>query len=273
MNFLINGMKQSFNMYNFENKNVLVTGGSTGIGAEIVRQFFLAGANIYVISRSKKKLNEISASLKTLNTKGGFTMFPLDVTDLKAFKNYLNTENTNGISFDVMVNSAGIYPKIKLIDTKEEDWDKIINVNLRSAFFISKYMARHMMATGGGSIINIASFAAEVPSVGSGVYAASKAGLNSLVKSMASEWAPYNIRVNALNPGVIRTEMTQKLINKKGEDMLKQIALNRFGNPSEVAETVLFIASEASSYITGEIINVTGGKLITQDPRQAWETE
>lgn len=260
-------------IHNFENKNVLVTGGSTGIGAEIVKHFFLAGANVHVISRSEKKLNKTSTSLKTVNTKGRLTMFPLDVTDLNAFRDYLNAENNNGVNFDVMVNSAGIYPQIKLIDTKEEDWDRIMNLNLRSLFFISKYMARDMMASGGGSIINIASFAAEVPSVGSGVYAASKAALNALIKSMASEWAPYNIRVNAVNPGVIRTEMTQKLINKIGDDMLKQIALNRFGEPSEVAETVLFIASRASSYITGEIINVTGGKLITQDPRQAWTTE
>jgi len=260
-------------MYDFQNKNVLITGGSSGIGAEIAKQFLLAGANVHIISRSKKKLTELSSILKMENVKGLLAVTPLDIIDLKSFHTFLNTKKVNGTFFNVMVNSVGIYPQIKLIDTKQEDWDLIMNVNLRSVFFISKYMAQHMIENKSGSIINIGSFSSELPSVGSGVYAASKAALNNLVKSMASEWAPYNIRVNALNPGVIKTEITQELINKRGKDMLKQIALNRFGEPSEVAETVLFIASEASSYITGETINVTGGKLITQDPQQAWKNK
>jgi len=266
-------IKDTTIVYNFEQSNVIVTGGSTGIGAETVKQFLLAGANVYALSRSEQKLSILSDQINLLNIQSNFITAPLDVRNISEFKRFIDIERKNGVEFDILINSAGIYPNFKLSGIEEVHWDLIMDINLKSVFFNSQTFVNSLTKDRGGSIINIVSFASLLPSFGNGVYSASKAALANLIKSMASEWAPKAIRVNGINPGVIKTDMTKSVIEKNAENMLEKIALKRFGEPREVSNLILFLASKASSYITGEIINITGGKLITQNPQEAWVIE
>jgi len=255
----------------FKGKRVLIIGGSRGIGMSSAILFAELGAEVYVIARTGKKLEELVRRGIDEGFPGNINSSVQDINNLDYFNKWFDGITRKGLIFDILVNSAGIYPHKPLIEVEEVDWDTTFSTNLRSIFFISQHIARHMKRHKGGAIINIVSFSSKIPSVNTGIYAATKSALVSLNKSMASEWAPYNIRVNGIHPGVIRTALTEPLINQKGDLLKTQIAMQRFGSPEEVAEVVLFLASQSSAYITGEVINVTGGKFITQNPHQAWD--
>jgi len=244
--------------FDFNGKNAVITGASRGIGFAIANAFLDSGANIINMSKSPK---EIKNSLK-------YRSVYLDVTDIDSVKNWI-VSFTKKKNIDVWINNAGVCPNSNLLDVSEEQWDSIFNTNAKSLFFISASVAEHMKKHRKGVIINASSFAAFIPSIGSGIYAASKAAVNSLTKSMAAEWAPYGIRVNSYCPGVIATDMTKDIIAKKKEKLRESIALPRFGNPEEIAQLVLFLCSDAASYITGANIEVTGGKLIVQNQYDA----
>ncbi|MPM91017.1 3-oxoacyl-[acyl-carrier-protein] reductase FabG [bioreactor metagenome] len=170
---------------------------------------------------------------------------------------------------DVFINNAGIYPQAFLKDMSTKDFEKTISVNLKSVFICSK-AAFNCMKDAGGVLIQAASYAALIPSAGSGAYAASKAAVVSLTKTMAAEFAPYGIRVNGFIPGVIATGMTQGVINEKSDELNQAIALHRLGEPEDVAKAVSFLASDESSYMTGTFIEVSGGKLCVQNPHAPW---
>jgi NAD(P)-dependent dehydrogenase (short-subunit alcohol dehydrogenase family) len=258
-------------IYSFKEKRVLIIGGSGGIGMSSAISFAKLGADVFVIARTGKKLEELVNRGIDEGFAGNIQSSVQDINNLDYFNKWFDGITKKGLVFDVLVNSAGIYPHKTLFEVEEFDWDNTFSTNLRSIFFITQHIARHMKRHKGGVIINIASFASKIPSVNTGIYAATKSALVSLIKSMASEWAPHNIRVNGINPGVIRTTLTEPLINQKGDLLKTPIAMQRFGSPEEVADVVLFLASQSSAYITGEVINVTGGKFITQNPYQAWD--
>ena len=244
--------------FDFKEKNVVITGASQGIGLAIANSFLDSGANVINLSKSPK---EIKNSQK-------YQFVQLDVTDIKSMKNWI-ASFTKKKKIDVWINNAGLYPQAKLLDVSEEQWDKTFDTNLKSLFFISAFVAKHMGGKRKGVIINASSIAAFIPSIGNGIYGASKAAVSSLTKSMAAEWAPYGIRVNSYCPGVIMTHMTKSMIAKKKGKLLEPIALSRFGNPDEVAQLVLFLCSDAASYITGANVEITGGKLIVQNQYDA----
>ena len=245
--------------FDFKRKTVVITGASQGIGLAIANAFLESNAYVVNLSRSPPKNNKKASN---------YIFVQQDITNIGSVKKWVS-DFTKVRKIDIWINNAGIYSQSKLLEVSQEEWDRTFATNLRSLFFLSTYAAGHMKNNKKGIIMNASSFAAVMPSVNSGIYAATKAAVVSLTKSMAAEWAPYGIRVNSYCPGVILTNMTKGLIAKKGEKLLGPIALSRFGKPEEVAKAVLFLCSDAASYITGINLEVTGGKFIVQNQQDA----
>lgn len=244
-------------------KTVLVTGAGGGLGQGIAQRFLQAGCRVVLVGR-----NEIT--WPTEAERDNCTQIRSDIRNLESLEQWLSEWESAGKAVEILVNNAGVIEEGPLLDYPSEAWDSTFDVNLKATFQLSQMFARHMRNDRGGSIINAASYAATLPALYSGVYAASKSALVSLTRSMAAEWAPYGIRVNAYSPGVVRTPMTEPRLVQHESQMLEAISLNRLGTIDEIANVVLFLASSASSYITGANIDVSGGKLIIQNPGAAW---
>ncbi|NLC04834.1 MAG: 3-oxoacyl-[acyl-carrier-protein] reductase [Tissierellia bacterium] len=242
-------------------KIALVTGGSRGIGREIALALAKEGNNIAISygnnkDRAMEVVNEIkSFGVDAIAVKSDVSISE-DVTNLvKSVEESLGT-------VDILVNNAGITKDNLLIRMTEEDWDKVMDVNLKGVFLCTKAVSRSMMKKRYGKIINITSVVGITGNAGQGNYAASKAGVIGFTKSMAKELASRGIRVNAVAPGFIQTDMTDVLKEEIKADMLKIIPLNTMGNPSDIANLVVFLASEKSDYITGQVIKIDGGMAI-----------
>lgn len=244
-------------------KRVVVTGAGRGIGQAIAEAFLTAGSRVAVVARDDVSWldGHMGAEVDVIRC---------DIRDPAPLQAWLDRLERDGGGVDIVVNNAGHIVKCALIDCPEGDFDAVFSVNTRATFFLSQMFARHMRRRGGGVIVCTGSYAATLASLDYGVYAASKAALASLTRSMAAEWAPFGIRVNAISPGVIPTRMTAPALETNEARMLEQISLRRVGAPEEVAAVALFLASDASSYMTGADIDVSGGKLIIQNPGAAW---
>ncbi len=239
-------------------KNCLITGGSRGIGRSIAEYFSTLGANVAITyARSKDAADEVVEVLK----KNGVEAMSLqaDAVDFEKAEEVINTVVSEWGSLDVVVNNAGITKDNLILRMNEEQWDAVINTNLKSVFNYSKAATKPMMRARGGSIINIGSVVGISGNAGQSNYAASKAGIIGFTKSFAKELASRNIRANVVAPGYIMTEMTGTLDEKVLESIKEETPLGRAGNPEEVASSVAFLASDLSSYITGETIRVDGG--------------
>jgi len=239
-------------------KNCLITGGSRGIGRSIAEYFSTLGANVAITyARSKDAAEEVVEVLK----KNGVEAMSLqaDAVDFEKAEEVINTIVSEWGSLDVVVNNAGITKDNLILRMNEEQWDAVINTNLKSVFNYSKAATKPMMRAKGGSIINIGSVVGISGNAGQSNYAASKAGIIGFTKSFAKELASRNIRANVVAPGYIMTEMTGTLDEKVLESIKEETPLGRAGNPEEVASSVAFLASDLSSYITGETIRVDGG--------------
>ncbi|MFI4853319.1 MAG: 3-oxoacyl-ACP reductase FabG [Candidatus Makana argininalis] len=239
---------------NFKNKIVLITGARKGIGLSIVKKFLILGAFIIGTSKSCSGVNFIN---KYLGKKG--VGIKLNVTKKKSIKNFLKKIRTEFKYIDILINNIGIIFDNLLLNMKEHDWRSVIDINLNSVFLISKYIIKLMIKKKYGRIINIGSFIGSIGNIGQSNYSASKAGLIGLSKSLSYEVASMGITVNVISPGFIITDMTKSLTLNKRKYFLSKIPMNRFGLPEEISNVVIFIASEESSYITGEVINVNGG--------------
>lgn len=236
----------------------LVTGGSRGIGRACSLALAQAGAEVIVnyvsnAERAKAVCDEIAAH-------GGKALpVKFDVGDPAQTKTALETVLKDRKAITILVNNAGVTRDGLMMRYSVDDWDSVLDTNLRGAFLVSQAVIRGMMKERKGSIINLSSIVGIVGNPGQAAYCASKAGLIGLTKAMAKELAPRNIRVNAVAPGLIETDMTDKLTAEQKEAMLKSIPLARVGSPEEIAQAVVFLASPASSYITGQTIVVDGG--------------
>ena len=244
-------------------KRVVVTGASQGIGMGLAQAFHREGCHVVAIARGPIDWANGWAGdrLETVRA---------DVRDLSTLRAWLADATRDGTGIDVLVNNAGHLSASPLLECSPEEFDEMFGVNTRATFFLSQLFAEHMRTRGGGVILNIASYAATLASIPYGVYAASKAAIVSLTRSMAAEWAPLGIRVNALSPGVIPTRMTEPALSRHEARMLESISLHRVGTVNEVADTALFLASDRSSYLTGVNLDVSGGKLLVQNPNAAW---
>ncbi|RKD34400.1 3-oxoacyl-[acyl-carrier-protein] reductase [Thermohalobacter berrensis] len=246
---------------NLEGKVALVTGGSRGIGKAIALKLASAGANIVInYSRNDKKAKEVIKEVEDLGRKG--IAIQADVSKLDQAQELINKAIEKFGKIDILVNNAGITRDNLLMRMSEDEWDDVISVNLKGAFNVTKSIIRKMLRQKSGSIINIASVVGLSGNAGQCNYAASKAGLVGFTKSVAKEVAKKNVRVNAIAPGFIQTDMTDKLPDKVKDEYIKKIPLNRFGETEDIANAVLFLASDMSKYITGQVLVVDGGMLM-----------
>jgi 3-oxoacyl-[acyl-carrier protein] reductase len=242
-------------------RTIVVTGGSKGIGRAICKAFAAPGVTIYFNFNSpettgQKTSEEISAA-------GGIAKgMRVDVSSETEVTNFFNTIIDDTGRIDVLVNNAGIAKDTLLLRMKEKDWDDVIRVNLKGTFNCTKAAAKTMLKQRYGRIINIASIAGVAGNPGQANYAASKAGIIGLTKTVARELGSRGITANAIAPGFIQTDMTAGLSEKASSDILSQIPLGRNGTPEDIAGVAFFLASKSADYITGQVIHVNGGMYI-----------
>ena len=240
-------------------RTIVITGGSKGIGRAICLRFAREGARIIFVhydpdNRAEKKTLEF---LDTMNVEARSEK--LDVSSFQDVEEFFQRVVKDFQRVDVLVNNAGITRDALLMRMSEEQWDQTLQVNLKSVFNCTKAVTRSMIKERSGRIINISSVAGQIGNIGQANYGASKAGIMGFTKTVARELAGRGITVNAVAPGFINTEMTQKLPDKAKEAFLSQIPMGRVGEPDEVADTVYWLASEGATYITGQVIHVSGG--------------
>ena len=241
-------------MIDLSNKNVILTGATGVIGGEILNLLNKSKANIIATGTNLEKLKTISTKYKNVNIK------KFDISDHKSIENFVNECNEifQG-KINILINNAGITMDNLSIRMKDEEWNRVININLTSSFLISKNIIKKMLKNKNGKIINITSVVGHTGNVGQANYAASKSGIIGMSKSLALEYGKKNITVNCVSPGFIKSEMTDKIAENFKETLLEKISLERFGMPIDVANAVLFLSSNLSDYITGETIHVNGG--------------
>ena len=239
---------------------ILVTGASRGIGAEIAKTLGVSGATLLGTATSNEGAARITETLKKNNVAG--QRYRLDVSEADECAHTLaDIEKTYG-PITVLINNAGITRDNLLMRMKEDEWDDIMNTNLKSVYRLSKLVARNMMKARSGRIINLTSVVGFLGNAGQSNYAAAKAGIVGFSKSLARELGGRNINVNCVAPGFIDTEMTQSLAEEQKKTLRNQVPLGRLGDVSDIANTVLFLSSDLSKYITGSTIHVNGGMLM-----------
>lgn len=242
-----------------ENKIALVTGAARGIGQAIALQLAADGADLALCDVKAEWLEDTAAKVKALGRRAeGYAM---DVANGAAVGEAVAKVLADFGRIDVLVNNAGITRDTLLMRMSEEDWDAVLDINLKGAFLVTKAVVKPMMKQRSGAIVNIASVVGIMGNPGQANYTASKAGLIALTKTTAKELGSRNVRVNAVAPGFIRTAMTDKLAEPVKEAMLKMVPLGRLGEPEDVAKAVAFLASDAAAYVNGQTLAVCGGMV------------
>jgi len=243
-----------------DGKVAVITGAARGIGRAIAEALSAAGADIALCDLKAEWLNDTADAVKRNGRKA--SCYSVDVSDSKGVDATIAEILKASGKIDIMVNNAGITKDTLLIRMKEEDWDQVISVNLKGTFLFTKAVARPMMKQESGVIVNISSIIGLIGNAGQCNYAASKAGVIALTKSSAKELASRGVRVNAVAPGFIETKMTEVLSEDVRKKMMDVIPMKRFGAPADVAKAVLFLASDGSSYMTGQVLTVSGGMVM-----------
>ncbi|MDV4151547.1 3-oxoacyl-[acyl-carrier-protein] reductase [Clostridium sp. AL.422] len=243
------------------NKNAIVTGGSRGIGKEIARTLAENGANIAINYRKyNEEIEHLVEELRALGVK--VLAIKCDISNSDEVNNFINEVKENFGSIDILINNAGITKDGLLLRMSEKDFNDVIDVNLKGTFNMTKSVSSIMIRQRFGKIINISSVVGIAGNAGQCNYAASKAGVIGFSKSVARELASRNINVNVIAPGYINTDMTSILPDKVKEEVLKTIPMKKIGEPKEIANLALFLSSDLSNYITGQVINVDGGMVM-----------
>jgi len=247
-------------MFELNSKCVVVTGAARGLGQAIAIKFAQAGANIALCDLQEDWLSETLEKVKSLGSRA--ETYGINVADVENVTEGIKAIESDFGQVDVLVNNAGITKDGLLMRMSEEDWDAVLDVNLKGVFLCTKAVMRGMMKQRSGTIVNIASVIGLMGNAGQANYAASKGGVISFTKTVAKELASRNVRCNAVAPGFIRTAMTDLLEEDVQIKMKELIPLSRFGEPDDVANVVLFLASDASSYVTGQVLSTCGGMVM-----------
>ena len=243
-------------MFNFKNKVVIVTGGTRGIGYETVLSFCKCDANVILFGSKSSSVQEACSKLK----KCGYDVlgYHPNLLDYEEVKKTIDDIYSKYGHIDVLINNAGVSDSKKIEDTSSEDFAKVVDINLKAIFNVIKSVIPYMKEKNFGVILNTSSMVSIYGQASGVSYPASKFGVNGLTKSLALEFAPYNIRVNAVAPGIIKTDMLSNVSDEVLKPLIKSIPLGRIGLPSDIANAFLFLASDMASYITGVILSVDG---------------
>ena len=241
-------------MNDLKENNIIVTGATGGIGNSIIKKLYDAGANILATGTKNEKLEDLKKNFENIK------VLKFDISQTENLENFIeNATKQLGGKLDCLVNNAGITKDNLAIRMSLEEWKKVIDVNLTSTFLISKFAVKKMLKNKKGKIINITSVVGHTGNLGQTNYTASKAGIVAMSKSLAIEYAKKNINVNCISPGFIKTAMTDKIDEKFKEIIISKIPSARLGEPEDVANAVIFLASSHSDYINGETLHVNGG--------------
>ena len=241
-------------MNELKENNIIVTGATGGIGNSIIKKLYDAGANILATGTKNEKLEELKKKFQNIQ------ILKFDISQIDNLENFIeNATKQLGGKLDCLVNNAGITQDNLAIRMNIEEWKKVIDVNLTSTFLISKFAIKKMLKNKKGKIINITSVVGHTGNLGQTNYTASKAGIVAMSKSLAIEYAKKNININCISPGFIKTAMTNKIDEKFKEVIISKIPSARLGEPEDVANAVIFLASPLSDYINGETLHVNGG--------------
>jgi len=244
-------------MNSLKDKNIIVTGASGGIGNSIVERLNKNGANILATGTRIEKLEELKKKFDNIK------ILKFDISQHDKIEEFIeNATNELGGSLDCIINNAGITKDNLTIRMSFEEWSKVININLTSTFLMCKYSIKKMLKNKSGKIINITSVVGHTGNVGQANYAASKAGIVAMSKSLAMEYAKKKINVNCISPGFISTAMTDQIDEKFKEAIIAKIPSNRLGKPEDIANAVNFLSSDQSDYINGETLHVNGGMYL-----------
>ncbi len=247
-------------MINLESKVAIVTGGAQGIGEAICRRIHESGARVVVADIDEERARVVAEELGQPDRS---IAVGVDVSNWESVREMVDTTVERFSTIDVLINNAGIARDNILVRMKEKDWDDVLNVNLKGVFFCMKAILPIMMKKRSGKVINISSVVAIIGNPGQANYSAAKSGIIGLTKSTAREVASRGITVNAIAPGFIETAMTEKLSSAAKEMFLQNIPLGRGGTPDDISKVVLFLASDLSDYITGQVIHVDGGMVMS----------
>ena len=254
--------KTGAGLFDLSGSVALVTGGGRGLGRGVAEALAGAGADVAVVSRSEGQLGETLERLRPFG--GRYVALPWDLQDVSRFPELVRGVVDKLGKVDILVHAAGVQVRKPALDVTPDEWDRVHNVQLKAAFFLSCEVAKHLQARGSaGSIILVASLTSEIGILQTAPYSASKSGLLGLVRTLALEWAPNHIRVNALGPGYFHTELTDALFRDPARRnwVLSRIPLGRPGVAQDLAGAAVFLASEASAYVTGQTLYVDGGWL------------
>lgn len=246
-------------------KHAIVTGGSRGIGKAIAQRFLDQGASVAIFGMNKTKGEEAVEQLKThttLDSSQKVTFYQIDVSKSDEVDTIINQVLQDFGSIDILVNNAGVTSDNLLMRLKEEDWDRVLDTNLKSIFNTCRNLVRPMMKAKSGKIINITSVVGITGNAGQTNYAASKSGMIGFTKSLAKEVASRGICVNCIAPGFIETDMTDALNEKQKESILTQIPMQKMGHTQDIANAALYLASSLSDYVTGQVLTVDGGMVM-----------
>jgi 3-oxoacyl-[acyl-carrier protein] reductase len=241
------------NLINLKNKKVFITGGTSGIGLAILEGFYKLEADIFTIGTNVENLKTIQNNFPKIKASN------FNLENHQKIEELVKEAKEKLGGLDIVINNAGITKDNLAIRMSDEEWNKVINVNLTAVFLICKYSIKVMMKQDSGSIINISSIVGHTGNFGQANYSSAKAGIIAMCKSLAKEYAKKNIRVNCISPGFIDTKMTKSINEEFKKQLIENIPMGKLGNGNDIANCAIFLASDLSSYITGETIHVNGG--------------
>ena len=240
-------------MINFKDKKILITGATGGIGKALVKKFVSLEGNVLATGTKTEKLNALKKEFPNIN------ILKFDISDHSKIEEFIENTSSQLSGLDVLINNAGINMDNLSLRMKDEEWKKVIDVNLGATFFLCKYAIKKMLKNKYGRIVNITSIVAHTGNLGQANYAASKAAIIGMSKSLAIEYAKKNITINCVLPGFIQSNMTDKIVESIKAVLTSRIPMSKLGTGEDVSNTVAFLSSDAASYITGQTLHVNGG--------------